>query len=128
MDLWTIDEAACLLLGYEPLTNQDVAIDAFSSEFSVLKRLLIKEVGKKLHPSNVVRESGQCFWAQDIIRWGETRALSIPQKLKEPIPDGPDYSSPISLLLERIQKLKKETEHAKDALKRARAKPRPFSA
>ena len=123
VDFWSVDQAAFLLSGYEPLVGSGKLPDSISYEYSVLRRLLSANAGKLSHYEDDPR-MGPRFWYWDVIHWAQARSLRLPEQLKEQILEGAAFPSRTRSLLERVQRLQKETVKAKLALKSKRTRSR----
>lgn len=80
--LWTVDQAAFLLLGYEPIAECEIPLDNLPNEYSVLRRLLLKNAGVNLRLFDDDPRSGPRFRSRDVIEWAQSRSLLVPEKLK----------------------------------------------
>jgi hypothetical protein len=80
--LWTVEEAAFLLLGYEPIAECEISSDNLPEGYSLLRRLLLRNAGANLRLLEGAPKRGPRFRARDVIKWARSRSLLVPQQLR----------------------------------------------
>lgn len=81
--LWTIDEAAFLLLGYEPMAESEISRGNFPEGYSVIRRLLLRKAGANRRTFEGDPRRGPRLRAWDVIEWAQSRSLLVPPQLRD---------------------------------------------
>lgn len=81
--LWTIDEAAFLLLGYEPMAESEISRGNFPEGYAVIRRLLLRKAGANRRTFEGDPRRGPRLRAWDVIEWAQSRSLLVPPQLRD---------------------------------------------
>jgi len=81
-NIWTLDESAFLLLGFEPIPRGRIPVGDLPGEYVILRRLLLRDAGVKLRLFDNNPETGPRFEPLDVLGWAQSRSLVVPDQLK----------------------------------------------
>ena len=81
-NIWTVDQAAFLLLGFEPIVRGRIPLGRLPGEYAILRRLLLRNAGVNLRFLDNNAKTGPRFRSSDVLHWAESQSLLVPEKLK----------------------------------------------
>jgi hypothetical protein len=81
-NVWTVDQAAFLLLGFEPISKGRIPLGKLPREYAILRRLLLRNAGVTLRLFDNNPGTGPRFESLHVLRWAQSRSLAVPEKLK----------------------------------------------
>ena len=116
-DLWTLSEAAALLMGWEPVTDEEIPLGPARDRFNVVREKLKRDTGKTTTNFQYTMEHGHRYYPWVVIEWAESSPVSFPGKLKTAVFDAwPSHFrtgahiTERNLLKQQIVELKSEIE------------------
>ena len=86
-DLWTLSEAAALLMGWEPVTDEEIPLGPARDRFNVVREKLKRDTGKTTTNFQYTMEHGHRYYPWVVIEWAESSPVSFPGKLKTAVFD-----------------------------------------
>jgi hypothetical protein len=84
-NVWTVDQAAFLLLGLEPIAKGNIPLARLPGEYVILRRLLLRNAGVNLRLFDNSPGMGPRFRFLDVLHWAQSRSLLVPEELKRRI-------------------------------------------
>jgi hypothetical protein len=81
-NIWTVDQAAFLLLGFEPIVRGRIPFGRLPREYTILRRLLLRNAGVNLRFFGNNPGARPRFRSSDVLHWAESHSLLVPEKLK----------------------------------------------
>lgn len=107
-NLWTAEQAACLLCGWEPVNENVIPPGEVRDRITGLKSMLEKDTGKSIFYFDCDAERRFRYFPWKVIEWADAAPISVPFKLRSAVLEAFPSQFRTGALVEEIHQLKRQ--------------------
>jgi hypothetical protein len=124
-DTWTIAEAACLLLDWEPVPKTEIPVEEARARLSGIEAMMERDSGNELTWFQHDRERGALLFPWVVIEWAEKKGIDYSYQLALSVANAYPSRLRSGILLEERKRLQRRIKELEAELEQSRKEATP---